>query len=206
MFRRICHGDEGFTLSELMVVTTLLGVILAAAYMLMYTASSIADSLEAQTVAAEEGRAVLDQVSRELRQAYEAEEGKAAFITAQPREVCFYTDVGRDGYPDKVRYRVINDKIYRSQATAGTIMPPFVFSSFSADTPVQGVVESSWTGSLFTYYDHPDAGNAAKVTAQLNEISAVKIRLINKVTRGRKTASVDVTTWVKVRAIHNTID
>lgn len=203
MLTQITRSEEGFTLAEMVVVTLLIGVILSAAYMLLNTATGIADQLEAQTIATEEGRVVLDQLSRELRQAYEINENEGAFLVAQPREVAFYTDVGRDGIPDKVRYRVVSDRIYRSQASATTMMPPYTFSTFSSDQPVQGVLESTWDDSLFTYYTN---SNPPAVATSLADVSAVKIRLKNVVVRGRKTASVDITTWVKVRAVHNTID
>lgn len=203
MLTRIARSEEGFTLTEMLVVTLLLSVILSAAYLLLDTATGIADRLEAQTIATEEGRVVLDQLSRELRQAYEINDNQGAFLVAQPREVVFYTDVGRDGIPDKVRYRVVDDKIYRAQASASTEMPPYTFSTFSSDQPVQGVLESTWDDSLFTYYT--DA-NPPAVATSLAGVSAVKIRLKNVVIRGQSAASVDITTWVKVRAVHNSID
>lgn len=199
----IIRSDTGFTLAEMLVVIVLLGVILAAAYMLMGTATGIANQIEAQTVAAEEGRVVLDQLSRELRQAYEINENEGAFLVAQPREVVFYTDVERDGRPDKVRYRVVEDKIYRSQSSATTDMPPYTFTAFTADAPVQGVLESTWGESVFTFYTNTNPPVQAVAPA---DISAVKIRLKNVVIRGQKSASVDVTTLVKVRSVHNTID
>lgn len=201
VFRR----DEGFTLSEMMVVTLLLGVIIMAAYLLMETVSGWSDRLEAQTIAAEEGRVVLDRLSRELRQAYEINENEGAFVDALPRQCTFYTDVDRNGTPDKVRYRVVNDRIYRSVASATSQMPPYTFLAFGPESVVEGALESSWTGSLFSYYDDQDPPVLLASTDQA-AISAVKIRLVNSVKVGQKTASVDVTTWVKVRAVHNTID
>lgn len=202
------RDDVGFTLPELMAVVALMGIVVAAAYLLLNTGTTISNQVEAQAVATEEGRAVLSQLSSELRQAYEVDNGQGAFLVIQPREVVFYTDVNRDGFPEKVRYRIINNKIYRAQATATTEMPPYTFPAFSADQPVQGVVESTWSESVFTYYtnQYVSGSDVPVLATAAGDVSAVQVRLKNSVARGQQSASVDVTTWVKVRGVHNTID
>jgi hypothetical protein len=165
----------------------------------------MADSVQARTLAADEGRAVMDRITREFRQAYEIEDNQGAFEDARPRECVFYTDVNRDGIPEKVWYRVQAGRLYRSQATATTALPPYTFGAFGSQEVLAESLDGSWTGNVFTYYDGDDPPDEVP-SGQADRISAVSLRLVTGATVNKKTAFVDLSTWVKIRAVHNTID
>lgn len=197
--------DEGYSVSEMMIVAVLMAIVIVASYTLMGAATGMADAVQARTLAADEGRAVMDRITREFRQAYEIEDNEGAFEDARPRECVFYTDVNRDGIPEKVWYRVQSGTLYRAQASATTVLPPYTFGAFG---PAEVLVESldgSFTGNVFTYYDGDDPPDEVP-SGQAERVSAVKLRLVNGATVNKKTAFVDLSTWVKIRAVHNTID
>ncbi|MDY0341012.1 MAG: prepilin-type N-terminal cleavage/methylation domain-containing protein [Coriobacteriia bacterium] len=214
MSRYAASGDDGFTLTEMMIVTVLMGIVMSAAYLLLNSTTGMANQLEAQTIARDEGRLVMNRLSNELRQAYQISDTQMAFDEAAPRICTFFTDVDRDGIPEKVRYRVVGDKIYRAEVSAASTLPPYTFPALStvSEQPIIGVVESSWAGSLFSFYDNEypknklGVGSNPLTESELAEIAAVDIRLVNKVVIGNKTATSDVGTFVKVRAIQNEID
>jgi hypothetical protein len=189
----------------MVVVTVLLSIIVGASWFLMTTATGMADQIQARTIAADEGRAIMDTVTRELRQAYEIEDNQGAFVDAQARTCTFYTDSNRDGVPEMVKYRVQGKILYRSQATATSALPPYTFGSFGAERVLVESLDGGWTGSVFTYYDSQDPPEEVGPSAP-EDVSAVSVRLITGATVNRKTAFVDLSTWVKVRAVHNTID
>lgn len=205
MMRRRFRDDAGFTLTELLVVTLLMGMVLGLVYVVMGAVSSTADSLEARTVATEENRQMMDQVTRELRQAQEIVEGEGVFLRAQPRQCAFYADVDHDGVPELIEYRVQGQTLYRSEARSQTAVPPYTFGQPGAETVVAESMSSGFTGNVFTYYDNEDpAGEVA--SGHPEDVSAVKLRLVTGKTVNRKTAFVDLSTWVKIRSVHNTID
>jgi prepilin-type N-terminal cleavage/methylation domain-containing protein len=197
--------DEGFSVSEMMVVSLLLGIVLAASYLLMSAATGMADQIQARTIAADEGRAVMDRITREVRQAYEIEDNKGAFVDAQPRQCTFYTDADRDGRPEMVRYRVVGQVLYRSQASATSALPPYTFGPFSAEEVIVSSLSGGFNGNVFEYYDSADPPRVVP-SGKPADVSAVRLRLVTSATVNKKTAFVDLSTWVKVRAVHNTID
>ncbi len=204
MWRRL-HSDEGYTLTELLVVTILMGMVLGLVYLVLGAVNSTADSLEARTIAADDNRMIMDRITRELRQAQEIVEGHGVFATAQPRQCSFYADVDHDGVPELIQYRVQGNTLYRSEARATASVPPYTYGAFGSETVVAESLSGGFTGNVFTYYDNQDPAQEAN-NGHTEDISAVKLRLVTGKTVNRKTAFVDLSTWVKIRSVHNTID
>ncbi|MCE5191316.1 MAG: prepilin-type N-terminal cleavage/methylation domain-containing protein [Actinomycetia bacterium] len=205
MVSRRIRSDEGFTLTEMLVVTLLMGMVLGLVYMVMGAVNSSADTLEAKTIAADENRVVMDRITRELRQAQEIVDGHGVFLRAQPRQCAFYADVDHDGVPELIEYRVQGQTLYRSEARSTVSVPPYTFGSPSPEVVVAGSLDSGFTGNVFTYYDNEDPAHEVS-SGHPEDISAVKLRLVSGKTVNRTTAFVDLSTWVKIRAVHNTID
>lgn len=205
MARPYGHDESGYTLTEMMVVLALLGVVLAAAFMMLQSITGMVDRVEARTIASEDGRMIMDRVTREIRQAYEIEDNQGAFVDAQPRNCTFYTDLNRDGIPEMVTYRVQGKRLYRSEATATSSLPPYQFGAPQPEELLIASLDGGFTGQVFTYYDSQDPPNEVS-SGHPEAVSAVSVRLVNAATVNRKTAVVDLSTWVKVRSVHNTID
>ncbi len=205
MMRRHIRGDAGFTLTEMLVVTLLMGMVLGLVYLVMGAVSSTADTLEARSIAADENRMVMDQITRELRQAQEIVEGNGVFLRAQPRQCAFYADVDHDGMPELIEYRVQGGTLYRSEARSTVAVPPYTFGQPGGEVVVAGSLSSGFTGNVFTYYDNADPADEVS-SGHTEDISAVNLRLVTGKTVNKKTAFVDLSTWVKIRSVHNTID
>ncbi|MEI8083690.1 MAG: prepilin-type N-terminal cleavage/methylation domain-containing protein, partial [Actinomycetes bacterium] len=63
------QDDRGLSLTELMVVVVLLGVIIGAAWSVMFAVEVMSDTLTARAVATDEAQVFLDTIGKELRQA-----------------------------------------------------------------------------------------------------------------------------------------
>lgn len=204
MKRRTLASDAGFTLTELLVVTMLMGMVLGLVFMVLGAVNAMADGLEARTIATDENRMVMDRVTRELRQAQEIVEGDGVFLRAQPRQCAFYADVDHDGVPELIEYRVTGHTLYRSETSSTVAVPPYTYGSPRSDVVITSV-NGAWSGNVFTYYDNQEP--AQEVSSEHPEdVSAVELRLINAKTVNKKTAFVDLSTWVKIRSVYNTID
>jgi len=206
LVRRLLLRDcDGFTLTEMLVTLTLTGVVLSAAYLLLISVGTMADSVEARSVAAEEARLVFDRLTRELRQAQELSEGEGVFESAQPRHCAFYSDLDHDGVPERVTYYVQGKSVYRAVAQATTVVPPFEYGPDGASELLVESLKGGWNGNVFEYYTNENPPE--KVPAgRPEDVSAVEVRLVNAATVNRKTAYVDSSTWVKIRSVHNTVD
>jgi prepilin-type N-terminal cleavage/methylation domain-containing protein len=199
------HGEDGYSLIELLMVLSLVGVILATAFMMLQSITGMADRVEARTIASEDARIVMDRLTREIRQAFEVEDNQGAFADAQSRSCTFYTDLNRDGVPEMVTYRVQGKTLYRSEAVATSAMPPYGFGAAGPEETIITSLDGGFTGQVFTYYNSQDPPGEVSPDHP-EEVSAVSVRVVNAATVNRKTAVVDLSTWVKVRAVHNTID
>jgi prepilin-type N-terminal cleavage/methylation domain-containing protein len=203
------RSDRGFTLNEMLVVMALMSVVTMAAYLLMSATTSMANDTEARQVATEDNRRLLDMLAREIRQAYEISDGGGAFAEVSPRQCTFYTDVNRDGVPEKVRYRIEGHDVFRAQTTATSALPPYTFGSLDSEQQVAKTVDAAWSGDVFTYYGNTYGADGKPVQVGPTEpakVSAVQIRLVNTAHAGERSATVDLSTWVKVRAVYSTID
>ena len=205
ILRRWAEQDAGLSLTELLVALSLTVVVMAAGWALMYTGTVLADTTDARQQATDESRNVLAALTTELRQAVEITEDAGAFASALPRSCEFYSDIDHDGLPELVRYRVVQRELRRSIAQPTTLVPPFVYGAYSSEEVMANGLPSSWTGNVFTYYD---GGNppAEKHNGSKAEISAVQINLKNSKSVGARSAQVDLSTLVKIRSIHNSID
>lgn len=198
-------GDSGFTIIEMTIVLMLLAVMMGAGWMLMQSAGNIADQTQAQSQATDETRGALDRITRELRSSQEATENMGAVSTMTTNSISFYVDLRHDGYLDRVTYFMSGRSLMRRETSATTIMPPPVFHSpESAATTMVANISPTFTGAIFQYknnYTYPPG------TATIpQDVSSVVVRIVDTVTVGRKSATVDLSTWVRIRSVLNSIN
>jgi prepilin-type N-terminal cleavage/methylation domain-containing protein len=116
MARRIVREQEGVTLTELLIVISLLSVVVIAAYLLFDAVSGMADLVEAKSRATDQTKLAMERIIRELRQAQEIQDGGGAFaVNLLPGDMSFYANVDRSSEaPELVRYRQNGVRLLRS--------------------------------------------------------------------------------------------
>lgn len=214
------RDDSGLSLTELLVVSVLISVILAASYFLFGAATSMNDLAMARAIASDQAQLAVDQMSRDLRQAQENVAEKGVFVTAEANQMKFTADLNHDEKPELVRYYVENDQLKRTvaQPTAGQTMPPFTFQT--AGTPKVLVEElGTSAGPLFCYHSTvvnntvlcgtaKHGFNVVTTADPLNttpKISMIGIKLDVESTSGAKTVAVINRALVRMRTIENTV-
>lgn len=197
------RGDEGTTLTEFLVVLTLMGSVISLVYLLLNSTTGMSNRIDAGAQAAEQSRTAIDKMTKELRQAVELTDDGGVFSTAATRTCGFYADVNHDHAPERVTYYVSGTQLLRVQASATTSAPPWAFGAPSTPTTLVTSMPASFTGPIFTYYDssYPPAQATAATCA------AVSIRVVSSFPmRGAsQLATSDLSTWVKIRSVFNTI-
>ncbi|NTW29096.1 MAG: prepilin-type N-terminal cleavage/methylation domain-containing protein [Coriobacteriia bacterium] len=200
-------GDAGFTLVELMIAVSLLSLVLATAYMVLNSVSSMSDRVSAREMAASSANLAIERMTRELRQAQELStaEGAGVFRYNEPQRASFYIDLDHNGTPERVTYYVSGTTLYRTVAVA-TITYPGAgnFGADSAPTAVLSGLDPGWTPNVFVYYDNSSVP-AVVSSANPDEVSAVEITVVAQGRSGSITASATSTTWVRIRSVHNDI-
>ncbi len=185
------------------MVVVILGIVLSLSYLVFLSASNISDSTQAKSQAREAGIRALDRMTMDVRQARELQIDNGAFAANEPRRCSFFADLSRDGVPDRVTYYVQGTRLYRTVALGSLVGTAYTFGSDGAPQLVLDGLSTSWTGSIFTYYNQDYPAVVATTTAA---ISAVGLNLVNSATIGKSTASVELSTTVKIRSVHNELD
>ena len=208
--------DGGFTLTELLVVVSLLTIVVLAGWTLLDAATTIADQVDAKARVAEETRMAMDRLTTELRQAAELPgmEGAGVFSEISTGTAAFYADVDHDGQLELVAYRRSGPRMTRS-----VTQPTFVngFPRYGTAGAAQTVIfglPSDWSEPIFTFWSrgNPPGSTVGTLTAvkltqaEAASVSAVSVRLRNSVKVGRRTAYTDLETWIKLRSVQNSVN
>ena len=146
------RDDSGLTLAELLVVSVLISVILAAAFVMFGAAQSMNDGAMARANAADEAQAAIDLMSRELRQAQEDNANdRGVFHLANATDMKFTSDLDHDTRPELVRYYVEGGSLKRTVAAPTSTVPTFTFAAPGPPTVLVRELGTS-TGPLFCYH------------------------------------------------------
>jgi prepilin-type N-terminal cleavage/methylation domain-containing protein len=209
--RARCPDDDGFTLTELVVVMFILGIVLAVVQTTMVMTSRTVSDNNLRVSQTEQARAAMDAMSKLLRTAVLPSQlngscpscNVAAFVQATATSVQFYADVDNDQNlvgPSRVTYVV----------TAGgdlteTVQPPdahapdnrsYTYCAAGPGCPVTSRVLArnvQTTSPIFTYYDRTGAalGVVPLTAAELAAVDSVDVVLT---VRGARTQPVNPVT------------
>ena len=202
--RRFLRADSGVTMPELLVTVGIMGYVISTAYFTMNMLAYYADYVEKETVLQADTRAVLDEMTRELRQAQEIQDGGGAFESAAARRAVFYADLDHDKVPERIEYRVVQDALQKTVSHASVPVYPYNFAAGPTEVVLPDL-QSSWTDPMFRYYNVSDPPTEVPF-GDTDEISAVEITLVSADMAADTEIAVDLSTWVKIRAVHNTLD
>jgi prepilin-type N-terminal cleavage/methylation domain-containing protein len=203
--------DDGFTLTELVVVMFILGVVLAVVQTTMVMTSRTVSDNNLRVSQTEQARAAMDAMSRSLRTAVlPAQLGGtcsacnvAAFVQATSTSVQFYADVDNDQNlvgPSRVTYVVT-----ASGDLTETVQPPdahapdnrsYTYCAPGPGCPVVSRVLArnvQATSPVFAYYDRTGAALAV-VPLTAAELAAVDSVDLVLTVRGARTQHVNPVT------------
>ncbi len=119
------RDDSGMTLTELLVVTVLISVIIAASYFMFTAAQSMNDIAMARSSATDDAQSAIDKMTREFRQTQvdrtpDENPVGGVFKLANANEAIFMSDLNDDQVPELVRYYVEGGSLKRTVAPAPT--------------------------------------------------------------------------------------
>jgi prepilin-type N-terminal cleavage/methylation domain-containing protein len=194
--------DTGVTLAELLVVIVLMGIMMAASYMILSAARMMSNTAIARSDSADQAQRFIDRGSREFREALEASESAGVFTEIGTRRTVFYSDVNHDTKPEKITYYVTGNTIYRTQASTLDSVTPFVnFSGASTPQPIVTALDPGWTGPLFVYYDYNNTAQTA--TSKIPTLSRVDLAIQTKATSGNRSYTTSMGISARIRAVQN---
>jgi type II secretory pathway component PulJ len=196
-------GEEGFSLTELLVVVGCMAFILGTAYMALNAVNRMSDGIQAREQAASESSIGLEGVVREMRQARALTTEDHAFVTTSPDRAVFYVDLDHTGAPERVTYYVSNGALYRMQAQSTLALP--TGADYGADSAPKLIahLDPSWT-TVFRYYNNGSGTYSSFVAPTVvttpDGTTAVQITIKSKAKVGATTMTGQASSLVNIRS------
>lgn len=175
--KRLLRNESGFTLAEVLVVSTLLFVILAAAWMAFAAVNANVDSLSVQTTLSNDTDHVAEVATRELRQAQEVQTGEGVFTAASGNDVTFYSQVNSGNVPQRVRYYRQGNTLYKTVEEPSIAVYPYNFGNGQTRAVIDSLAET--TTPIFSFYTNsvPPAWIETPDASNLNKLSLVGVSI-----------------------------
>ncbi len=179
--KRRLREEDGLTLSELLVVLAIMGVILAALVGVLSMSIKQSSQIQEQSTLQTEVRAAIDTMASEIRQAYTGDTSYP-IETATSTTLQFLSPDRALPYHDRrIAYRLASGTLSRAQtASTNTNGPPwtgFAWTSFGSIPSASWVprVGSVTNAAVFTYYNK--SGTLLSGTITPSSVYRVVIRV-----------------------------
>ena len=193
-------GESGMTFAEMMVVLVLLGVILAAVWMVFGATNKMSDFSNASMTSQDENRAALDRISLDVREGQGLQDSGNLlhiFTIINPREMTLFSQVDSDTTVERIHYYVSGNDLYRATSQQSATTSPAYPGSWTSEVPLKLVNDLSpaYAGAIFTYYG--SAGTSPSITT----VTAVNVHLVTAFRSGSVTATTDSSSLTTVRSV-----
>jgi prepilin-type N-terminal cleavage/methylation domain-containing protein len=179
MLHRRLREEAGFTLTEMLTVLAIMGIILAALALVLSMSITQSSQIQEQSTLQTEVRAAIDTMAREIRQAYTGD-STYPIETASSTTLQFLSpDRAVPFHNRRIAYRLASGQIDRALTTStDTDGPPWAgfawttFGSIPAGSWVKQV-GSVTNAAVFTYYDV----NGNLLTGTITPSSVYRIKI-----------------------------
>jgi prepilin-type N-terminal cleavage/methylation domain-containing protein len=170
-------GEKGFTLTEIIVVLGITGIIMIALGSYQVGVLKNNKYLQDSLTNSQDSRTILRTIVKELRSASPSNNGSFAITQAGTSSISFFSDTDGDGTKDQIRYYISSNLLKK-----GLIIPtgsPFVYNSANEtiSTLASNIVNGT-SSPIFEYYDNTYAGTSSPLVQPVT-ISAIKLVKIN---------------------------
>lgn len=188
-------ADRGYTLIEVMVATSILGIVLLLVYGALGSGVQQAADVEARNQVQSEVRVVADAFVRDFRQAYTGHASLGRVQSIGPTQVTFYSpDRATPFHVRKISYQLVGTTLQRSVTTStDTDGFPWVFGTTG---PYVTVLDGLRNTTVFTFRD--TAGLPTTVAAN---VAVVQLDLTVDHNPARPPGALSYSTSVALRGL-----
>ncbi len=164
-------AQHGFTLAEVLVAITILGLVSVALFWIISKGYSINRRETDQIVAQGIARSTLEKMTPEIRELNDAETGSYAIASATASSFIFYADTDNNGLTEKIRYFVDGTHLKR-----GSIVPAGSPLAYNAGAEqIKTVAKHLANSNVFTYYNAAYTGSQSALSTP---VDVSKVRLV----------------------------
>lgn len=199
------HHQRGFTLVELLMALVLSSIFSLALFAFFFSGVNAARTSESQARAQSDGRAAIDRISRDARQAISPDQGATApVISLTPTSLEMYVDSTRTTTvtvprPQKVRYSIVSNQLIRETADPVGAAFPFTYGAYGAS---EVLVDKIANGAAAAFTATTADGTllpATPTATQLRDAAQISIRLLVSQKTGNAASTLELNTDVGLR-------
>lgn len=171
-------NNKGITLLEIIVAVGIFALI-AGAIVQVFLVSWRNNAIVWEQLATQnEGRKVIQDFSKELREASDSSIGSYAIESASGTQIVFFSNIDSDAYKERIRYFVSSTILKK-----GIIKPsgsPLAYSSSTETVTDVAHDMANGTSSVFFYYDKNFTGSQTPLSSPIDVASIRVVRIILK--------------------------
>lgn len=199
------RDQRGFTLTELLIGIVLSSIFALALFAFFFSGVDSARTTESQARAQMEGRAAIDRLERDIRQAISPDLGiTSPVIALSPTSLELYADPSRTlaarvPRPQRVRYSIVANQLVRQTADPVGATAPFTYGAYGASDIL---VERLANGAVAAFAATAADGTVLPATPTATEIrdaAEISIRLLMGQKTGNSATTLELTTDVALR-------
>ena len=195
--------EKGFTLIEVLVVTSLTVILAGGVLSLQYILGESQVTVWDSYLDTEEANRNVAALVREIRNARPSDTGAYALEVASEDEVVFFSDIDFDSETERVRYTLTGETLEK-----GVIEPVGFPATYPSENEKVKTVAShvkNAAGTTFTYYngDWPadTTNNPLPAPARLSDTKLMKIHLEINTTEGGVSDNFVLETYANIRTL-----
>jgi prepilin-type N-terminal cleavage/methylation domain-containing protein len=187
------RGDRGFTLIEVMVATSVLGIVMLIIYSALSSGIKQASDVEARIQIEADVRAMADPFVRDLRQAYTGDATLNRIGSMAAAQITFYSpDRVTPFHLRQISYRMTGTTLERSVTTStNTNGAPWTFGTTGAYVAMLKDVRNP---TLFTYRD-----TAGAATTDRTQVATIELNVTVDRDPTRSPAELSYSTTTELR-------
>jgi prepilin-type N-terminal cleavage/methylation domain-containing protein len=197
-------NQKGFTLTEILVIVAIFGILALAIGRLQRDTKFFSGIFQSQLSAIDEARKILRPFIGEVRSATTSHTGAYTIEDADEDQFIFYSDIDNDGLIERVRY-FLEDGTFKK----GIIEPSGVPLGYSGTEQISWVIQhvANTVEPIFEYYDASYEGTTAPLTQPVTtgQVRLIKITIIIDQDPDALPDPVELTTQVTIRNLKDNL-
>jgi len=190
----IIAAEDGFSLTEMVIVSMLLAMILAAAWMASQVVTTTSDRIMSRNEAQDEGQRAIETMTRELRQAhvvYDSDEQPHTLnqTVNTGTSISFWADIDHDNYTEQVTYALTSAGLLQRTVARTVKLNPIYGVDWGAPSAPRVLAQlTPGTTNLFATYT---AADPPVVTTDPTTTRAIQLTLNTVAKSGADTITVN---------------
>lgn len=150
MKKSITCSRKGFTLVELIIAISLLGLILVGIYNFYFLVQTSWNRLDAESRVIQEAQLVIIKMDNEIRQAQKPNASvNSVVVTSAGNQLDIYSDTNKDGKPELIRYQRTSNILKRATVSTSSTGYPYTYGTLSAGVTVVSNLKNISTQLVF---------------------------------------------------------